>query len=144
MDLFCGATVAGIGAFHIRNSSSDFRHFHRFSIHGVEKTDETGRLCCVVAVCKDLAGHGLEGEIKHGGNINSYYDHPHDATGCFDSALANPPFNVNAVETAMCVSARRYHEGTPQDLPERQDHERLKDMVGANRLFAFGLSCNGA
>ena len=41
-------------------------------IHGVEKTDETGRLCRL-----NLAVHGLEGEIKHGGNINSYYDDPH-------------------------------------------------------------------
>ena len=37
------------------------------SIHGVEKTDETGRLCRF-----NLAVHGLEGEIKHGGNINSF------------------------------------------------------------------------
>jgi type I restriction enzyme M protein len=60
--------------------------------------------------------HGLEGDIKHGGNINSYYDDPHNATGQFDFVLANPPFNVNAV-----------------------DKERLKDMVGAGRRFPFGL-----
>ncbi len=81
------------------------------SICGVEKTDETGRLCRV-----NLAVHGLEGDIKHGGNINSYYDDPHSATGQFDFVLANPPFNVNAV-----------------------DKERLKDMVGAGRRFPFGL-----
>lgn len=63
------------------------------STHGVEKTDETGRLCRLVAVRKDLAVHGLEGEIKHGGNINSYYDDPYDATGRFDFVLANPPLN---------------------------------------------------
>jgi type I restriction enzyme M protein len=81
------------------------------SIHGVEKTDETGRLCRL-----NLAVHGLEGEIKHGGNINSYYDDPHAATGRFDFVLANPPFNVNAV-----------------------DKERLRDMVGPGRRFPFGL-----
>ncbi len=81
------------------------------AICGVEKTDETGRLCRL-----NLAVHGLEGDIKHGGNINSYYDDPHRATGQFDFVLANPPFNVNAV-----------------------DKERLKDMVGPGRRFPFGL-----
>jgi type I restriction enzyme M protein len=81
------------------------------SIHGVEKTDETGRLCRL-----NLAVHGLEGDIRHGGQVNSYYDDPHQATGQFDFVLANPPFNVNAV-----------------------DKERLKDMVGPNRRFPFGL-----
>ena len=81
------------------------------AICGVEKTDETGRLCRL-----NLAVHGLEGDIKHGGNINSYYDDPHTATGSFDFVLANPPFNVNAV-----------------------DKERLKEMVGAGRRFPFGL-----
>jgi type I restriction enzyme M protein len=81
------------------------------SICGVEKVDETGRLCRL-----NLAVHGLEGDIRHGGNVNSYYDDPHKATGQFDFVLANPPFNVNAV-----------------------DKERLKDMVGAGRRFPFGL-----
>ncbi len=111
------------------------------SIHGVEKTDETGRLCRM-----NLAVHGLEGDIRHGGQINSYYDDPFDAcgagiepstrpaghpsptgrrdgdegsrkqTGRFDFVLANPPFNVNAV-----------------------DKERLKDAVGPARRFPFGL-----
>jgi type I restriction enzyme M protein len=45
-----------------------------------------------------------------------WYSEPHKATGQFDFVLANPPFNVNAV-----------------------DKERLKDMVGAGRRFPFGL-----
>ena len=81
------------------------------SICGVEKTDETGRLCRL-----NLAVHGLEGDIRHGGNVNSYYDDPHTAVGQFDFVLANPPFNVNAV-----------------------DKERLKDSVGPGRRFPFGL-----
>ncbi len=112
------------------------------SIHGVEKTDETGRLCRM-----NLAVHGLEGDIRHGGQVNSYYDDPFDACGSsiepspvasrhplplgegrgeshgskaqhgrFDFVLANPPFNVNAV-----------------------DKERLRDSVGPGRRFPFGL-----
>ena len=81
------------------------------SIFGVEKTDETGRLCRM-----NLAVHGLEGEIRHGGQVNSYYDDPHKAVGAFDFVMANPPFNVNAV-----------------------DKERLKDQVGPGRRFPFGV-----
>jgi type I restriction enzyme M protein len=98
-------------------SSARFVAEHRknpaaeLSIHGVERTDETGRLCRL-----NLAVHGLEGDIKHGGQVNSYYDDPHEATGGFDFVLANPPFNVNAV-----------------------DKERLKDSVGQGRRFPFGL-----
>jgi type I restriction enzyme M protein len=97
--------VGALRAEHQKNPAAEL------AICGVEKTDETGRLCRL-----NLAVHGLEGDIKHGGNINSYYDDPHTATGQFDFVLANPPFNVNAV-----------------------DKERLKDMVGAGRRFPFGL-----
>ncbi len=90
---------------HKKNPASEL------SIFGVEKTDETGRLCRM-----NLAVHGLEGDIRHGGDVNSYYDDPHNAVGTFDFALANPPFNVNAV-----------------------DKDRLKDAVGPGRRFPFGL-----
>jgi len=80
-------------------------------IHGVEKTDDTGRLARM-----NLAIHGLEGDIRHGGHINSYYDDPHEAVGKFDFVLANPPFNVNAV-----------------------DKDRLSSDVGAGRRFPFGV-----
>jgi type I restriction enzyme M protein len=90
---------------HQKNPSAEL------AICGVEKTDETGRLCRL-----NLAVHGLEGDIRHGGNVNSYYDDPHNATGQFDFVMANPPFNVNAV-----------------------DKERLKDVVGTGRRYPFGL-----
>lgn len=110
LDPACGSggmfvSSARFVAEHKKNPSAEL------SIHGVEKTDETGRLCRM-----NLSVHGLEGDIRHGGQVNSYYDDPHEATGRFDFVLANPPFNVNAV-----------------------DKERLKDAVGNGRRFPFGL-----
>jgi len=110
LDPACGSggmfvSSARFVAGHKKNPSAEL------SVHGVEKTDETGRLCRL-----NLAVHGLEGDIRHGGQINSYYDDPHEAVGRFDFVLANPPFNVNAV-----------------------DKERLKDFVGPGRRFPFGL-----
>jgi type I restriction enzyme M protein len=107
--------ACGSGGMFVSSARFVAEHKHNpaaeLSIHGVEKTDETGRLCRM-----NLAVHGLEGDIKHGGNVNTYYDDPHAAPGRFDFVLANPPFNVDAV-----------------------DKERLKDAVGPKRRFPFGL-----
>jgi type I restriction enzyme M protein len=78
------------------------------SIHGQEKVGTTVALSRM-----NLAMHGLEGDIRE---ANSYYDDPHESTGRFDFVLANPPFNVNAV-----------------------DKERLERDVGKSRRFPFGL-----
>lgn len=90
---------------HKKNAADELRLF------GIEKVDDTGRLCRM-----NLAAHGLEGDIRHGGDLNSYYDDPHQLVGRFDFLLANPPFNVDAV-----------------------DKGRLKDSVGPARRFPFGL-----
>ncbi len=90
---------------HKKNAADELRLF------GIEKVDDTGRLCRM-----NLAAHGLEGDIRHGGDLNSYYDDPHQLVGRFDFLLANPPFNVDAV-----------------------DKDRLKDSVGPARRFPFGL-----
>jgi type I restriction enzyme M protein len=63
---------------------------------------------------QDLAVHGLERDIRHGGQVNSYYDNPHDAVERFDVVLANPSFNVDAV-----------------------DKETLKDSVGPGRRYPY-------
>ena len=78
------------------------------AIHGQEKVGDTVKLCRM-----NLAVHGLEGDIREG---ISYYDDLHSATGRFDFVLANPPFNVNAV-----------------------DKERLEGDVGKGRRYPFGL-----
>jgi type I restriction enzyme M protein len=75
------------------------------AIYGHERVSETVRLCKM-----NLAVHGLAGDIRQG---NSYYEDPHNATGKFDFVMANPPFNVNAV-----------------------DKERLKDDTAR---FPFGM-----
>ena len=44
----------------------------------------------------NLAVHGLEGDIRHGESATTTTRTT--ATGSFDFVLANPPFNVNAVD----------------------------------------------
>ena len=87
---------------HRKNPSSEI------SIFGQEKVDATVRLCQM-----NLAAHGLEGDIKQ---AITYYDDLHKGTGKFDFVLANPPFNVNAV-----------------------DKERLTAEVGPGKRYPFGL-----
>jgi type I restriction enzyme M protein len=87
---------------HKKNPSSEL------AIQGQEKVSDTVKLCRM-----NLAMHGLEGDIKEG---ITYYDDLHNSTGRFDFALANPPFNVNAV-----------------------DKERLEAEVGKGRRYPFGL-----
>lgn len=93
---------ASFVAEHKKNPASEL------SIHGHEKVGTTVALSRM-----NLAMHGLEGDIRE---ANSYYDDPHESTGRFDFVLANPPFNVNAV-----------------------DKERLEGDVGKNRRFPLGL-----
>lgn len=89
---------------HKKNPSAEL------SIHGQEKVEATTALCRM-----NLAVHGLEGDIK---KALSYYDDPHGATGRFDFVLANPPFNVDAVDKERLASAvgpgRRYPFGFPR------------------------------
>ncbi|HRQ37927.1 MAG TPA: class I SAM-dependent DNA methyltransferase [Chloroflexota bacterium] len=76
------------------------------SIYGQEKTSQTVRLCQM-----NLAVHGLEGDIKQ---TNSYYEDPHRLVGKFDYVMANPPFNVNGVNTEDLKGSPRFPLGMPK------------------------------
>ncbi|MCG7990588.1 MAG: type I restriction-modification system subunit M [Candidatus Thiodiazotropha lotti] len=69
---------------HNKNASDELSCF------GQEKTGDTVRLAKM-----NLAVHGLQGDIREG---NSYYDDIHKCTGQFDFVMANPPFNVDAIQ----------------------------------------------
>ena len=107
--------ACGSGGMFVQSANFVSAHHGRpasdLSIYGIEKVDATGALCRM-----NLAIHGLEGDIRHGGQTNSYYDDPFKATGTFDFVLANPPFNVDGV-----------------------DKERLSAEVGPGRRFPLGL-----
>ncbi|MDE2490107.1 MAG: SAM-dependent DNA methyltransferase [Elusimicrobia bacterium] len=104
--------ACGSGGMFVQSASFVTEHkknpSDELAIHGQEKVEATTALCRM-----NLAVHGLEGDIK---KAISYYEDLHDATGKFDFVLANPPFNVNAV-----------------------DKERLAAAVGPGRRFPFGL-----
>jgi type I restriction enzyme M protein len=109
---------------HKKNPSSEL------AIHGQEKVAATVALCRM-----NLAMHGLEGDIKE---AITYYDDLHNSTGRFDFVLANPPFNVNAVDKerleAEIGKARRYPFGLP-----RTDNGNYLWI----QLFYSTLSANG-
>ena len=107
-------------------------------ICGVEKTDDTGRLARM-----NLAIHGLEGDIRHGGHINSYYDDPHEAVGKFDFVLANPPFNVNAVDKDRLASDVGHDaQGKPRRFPFGLPRTDNANMLWI-QLFYSSLNAQG-
>jgi type I restriction enzyme M protein len=79
------------------------------SLYGQERVAETLRLCKM-----NLAVHGLSGlgSIREG---NSYYEDIHKCLGKFDFVMANPPFNVNAVDKEKMKADARFKElGLPK------------------------------
>ena len=78
------------------------------SIFGMEKVEDTVRMCRM-----NLAIHCLEGDVVMG---NSYYDDPHKAAGRFDFVMANPPFNVSAVDKEKLKDDKaRFPFGMPRN-----------------------------
>lgn len=84
---------------HQKNPTSEI------SIFGQERVEETIRLAKM-----NLAVHGLGGEIVPS---NTYYEDPHNSVGRFDFVIANPPFNVNAIDKDRIKDDKRYPYGIP-------------------------------
>ncbi|HMO42247.1 MAG TPA: class I SAM-dependent DNA methyltransferase [Phenylobacterium sp.] len=82
--------------------SADFvRRHHKnpsreISIYGVEKMEDTQKLCRL-----NLAIHGLSGDVRV---ANVYYEDPHRMVGQFDFVMANPPFNQSQVDRSRLVN----------------------------------------
>ena len=78
---------------------------NQISIFGQERVEETIRLAKM-----NLAVHGLGGQIVPS---NTYYEDPHHSVGRFDFVIANPPFNVNAIDKDRIKDDKRYPYGVP-------------------------------
>ncbi len=90
---------------HQKNPASEL------SIHGQEKVEETVRLCRM-----NLAMHGLEGDIRQAIQL---LRRPARSRDRFDFVIANPPFNVNAVDKERLEGERATGSATPSGCPAR-------------------------
>ncbi len=77
----------------------------RVTFFGQEKTATTIRLAKM-----NLAVHGLEGDIRE---ANTFYQDEHELVGKCDFVMANPPFNVDAVDAGRVKDDIRLPFGLP-------------------------------
>ena len=72
------------------------------TFYGQEKVEYNAKLCLM-----NMAVHGLNGIIKSGDEANTFYHDAHNLDGCCDYVMANPPFNVDKVNSESTQSAGR-------------------------------------
>jgi len=80
----------------------------RVTFYGHEKNETTARLAQI-----NLAVHGLEGKIRAGNEAITYYKDPHELAGKCDFVMANPPFNVDEVNSEQIKGDKRLPFGLP-------------------------------
>ena len=78
------------------------------TFYGQEKVEYNAQLCLM-----NMAVHGLNGIIKSGDEANTVYHDAHNLNGCCDYVMANPPFNVDMVNSESTQSAGRLPFGMP-------------------------------
>ncbi|MBU4316222.1 MAG: type I restriction-modification system subunit M [Proteobacteria bacterium] len=77
----------------------------RLTFRGLEKNPTTIRLAKM-----NLAVHGLEGDIQ---KAITYYEDPHELLGKADYVMANPPFNVDEIDSEKVKTDPRLPFGLP-------------------------------
>lgn len=107
---------------------------------GVEKTAATVKLAKM-----NLVLNNVRGTITH---ANSYARDPYNSFGAFDYVMANPPFNVDDVETEIVKDQQRFNTyGIPQNKTKKSKKDAKETVPNANYLwinqFATALNENG-
>lgn len=98
------------------------------TFHGQEKSDTNTKLARM-----NLVVHGLDASnISQG---NTFYDQAEHLIGQCDFVMANPPFNVDGVETKKVI---KQVAPQPEDTNEKDKKEQLQAECGPYRL-PFGL-----
>lgn len=96
----------------------------QMTFYGQEKVEYNAQLCLM-----NLAVHGLNGKVVSGDDANSFYHDFWNLEGKCDYVMANPPFNVNKVNSEAAYSAGRL----PFGLPGFND--KTKEIGNANYLW---------
>ncbi|MBR5486725.1 MAG: N-6 DNA methylase, partial [Phascolarctobacterium sp.] len=96
----------------------------QMTFFGQEKADFNAKLCAM-----NIAVHGLEGKIKSGNEANTFYNDAHNLVGQCDYVMANPPFNVDKVNSETASNAGRLPFGLPSV------NKKTKMIGNANYLW---------
>ncbi|MDE6553050.1 MAG: N-6 DNA methylase [Muribaculaceae bacterium] len=94
------------------------------TFYGQEKADFNAHLCLM-----NMAVHGLNAKIKSGDEANTYAYDSHNLLGSCDFVMANPPFNVNGVDSA---TASANMDRLPFGLPSVN---KADEISNANYLW---------
>lgn len=107
MDPACGSGGMFVQSSHfIENEGQDT--MEQVTFYGHEKNETTAKLAQI-----NLAVHGLQGNIRADDEANTYYKDPHELAGKCDFVMANPPFNVDAVDAEKVKGDKRLPFGLP-------------------------------
>lgn len=127
--------ACGSGGMFVHSAEFVRRHHkepgRELSVHGIEKMEDTQRLCRL-----NLAVHGLHGDIRV---ANTYYADPFALVGAFDFVMANPPFNQSEVDKGRLVTEAGVVDARfPLGLPTTNNANYL--WIG---LFYAALNAQG-